>query len=213
MTQIITAKYGVALTIPFALHALDGQSLNKAAVHAAGDTVVMKDEAAEANTTNGFVDRGSGYSLQLTAAEMTCARALLMIEDLSGPKVWLSRSFLVRTFGNASAEIPYDFSQVTPGVDIASVNGSSAAAGKLRLSSLGVASGTVTNAIALTATKFSTDLVGADRFYERTKIVFVSPAGVALQRGYVTRYEATNGVLYVDGLVSAPSNTDPFILV
>jgi hypothetical protein len=66
-------KYGVQTTIPFDLYEVDGVDLRVDAVHAAGDTKIMKDEGAEANTTNGFTDEGQGYSIVLTATEMEAA--------------------------------------------------------------------------------------------------------------------------------------------
>lgn len=211
MTAFILAKYGVGLTIPFALHALDGQSLQKNAVHAAGDSIVMKDEGAEANTTNGFVDEGSGYSLALTATEMQAARLLLMIDDQSGPKLWIPRSFLVLTYGNAGAHLAVDLSNEPLNVNASRVGGDQTAANNLRQSSKAIVSGTAVTGI-LTASAFTTDLVGGDGFYFGRTIVFVGGA-LAGQAARIVRFESTSGKVYVPPMTGAPANTDPFVVV
>jgi len=100
-------KYGVQTTIDFALLAIDGIDYNVTAAHAAGDTKIMKDEGAEANTTNGFADEGQGYSIVLTAAEMTAARVVVYIVD-AATKVWLDTSLVIETYGHASAMHAFD---------------------------------------------------------------------------------------------------------
>jgi hypothetical protein len=101
-------KYGVAATLDFDLFEIDGVDFRVDAVHAVGDTVIMKDEAAEANTTNAFVDEGQTYSIILTATEMQAARVKVVIVDQTAPKVWLDTSFTIETYGNASAEHAFD---------------------------------------------------------------------------------------------------------
>jgi hypothetical protein len=211
MTQILMAKYGVALTVDFMLHALDGQSFNAAAVHAAGDTTVMKDEGAETNTTNAFVDRGTGYSLQLTATEMQAARALLKIDDQTGPKAWLPKSFLVLTWGNASAHMAADLSNEPLNANVTQLVADATAATKLRQSSKGVISGTAVTGT-LTTSAFTTDLTGADGFYFGRTIVWVGGA-LAGQAARIIRFESTGGKVFVPPMTGSPSNTDPFVVV
>lgn len=98
-------KYGEATTITFGLRDSDGVLLKSDAVYATGDIKIMKDEAVEANTTNGFVDEGQGYSLTFTAAEITAKRIQGYIEDQGSP-VWLGREFVVETYGHANAQHP-----------------------------------------------------------------------------------------------------------
>lgn len=101
-------KYGEATTINFELFEVDGVDLRINAVHAAGDTSIMKDEGVEANTTNGFVDEGNGYSLALTATEMQAARIVVYVVDQTATKVWLDRSIYIETYGHASAQHAFD---------------------------------------------------------------------------------------------------------
>jgi hypothetical protein len=102
MQGIHLRKYGVQTTIDFQLFEVDGVDFRVDAAHAAGDTKIMKDEGVEANTTNGFTDEGQGYSIVLTATEMQAARAVVYIVD-SATKVWLDTSFVIETYGHASA--------------------------------------------------------------------------------------------------------------
>jgi hypothetical protein len=105
---MILGKYNQAKTITFDLVAPDGVDLIINATFASGDIVIMKDEGAEANTTNLPTDEGTGYSLVLTATEMTAARIRLYIIDQTGTKIWLDISIGLETYGNASAEHAFD---------------------------------------------------------------------------------------------------------
>lgn len=111
-----TAHYGVAKTFDFCLFVKDdtvGAVKIENAVHASGDTYIMKDQGNEANTTNAFVDEGSCYSIALTATEMQAAQITLNIEDQS-TKTWADKCVTITTYGNASAF------HATPDVNIVS---------------------------------------------------------------------------------------------
>lgn len=106
MADIYLREYGVQTVIDFELYDYDdGKDLRVDAVHASGDTTLMKDEGAEANTTNAFADEGKGYSITLTATEMQAARIVLYVID-QGTKAWLDKVIIIHTFGNASAQYP-----------------------------------------------------------------------------------------------------------
>lgn len=111
MGQKIIREYGVAATLKFSLFEDDGVDLRVDAVHVAGDTVISKDEGAEVNTTNGFVDEGTGYSIVLTAAEMTAARIEIFIVDQTDPKAWLADVLIIETYGNAAAQHAQNFNE------------------------------------------------------------------------------------------------------
>lgn len=97
--------YGVATTLDFVLYDTDGIDFNATATHASGDTLIMKDEGAEANTANGFTDEGTGYSLALTATETNAARIVVYVVD-QGTKVWLDEALIVETYGNENSQHP-----------------------------------------------------------------------------------------------------------
>lgn len=97
-------KYGVQTTIDFTLYEVDGVDFRVDAVYASGDVKIMRDEGTEANTTNGFTDEGTGYSIVLTATEMQAARIVLYVVDQTATKVWLDKPIIIETYGNASAQ-------------------------------------------------------------------------------------------------------------
>ena len=115
-------KYGVETTVDFQLFEIDGVDLRISAVHASGDSKIMKDEGAEANTSNGFTDEGQGYSLVLTATEMEAARIVVYLVDQSSTKVWLDTAFVIETYGNASAMHAFDLDTAMQEVDVIQVD-------------------------------------------------------------------------------------------
>ena len=107
-------KYGVEATFDFHLYEPDGGGLCTGATHVTGDTKVMKDEGAEANTTNGFVDEGQGYSITLTATEMQAARAVIYVVDQTNPAVWIDEVVVIETYGHANAQHAFDLDDASP---------------------------------------------------------------------------------------------------
>ena len=103
MPQYYRRRYATATTLNFVLYEIDGVDFKVDAAHASGDTKIMKDEGAEGNTGSGFVDEGQGYSIALTAAEMTAARIVVYVVDQS-TKVWLDTALIIETEGNQSAQ-------------------------------------------------------------------------------------------------------------
>lgn len=101
-------KYGESQTVTFSLFQIDGVDFEPAAVFAAGDIKIMKDEGVEADTTNLPTDEGQGYSIILTATEMQAARIKLYIVDQTATKIWLDMSLSIETYGHASAQHAFD---------------------------------------------------------------------------------------------------------
>ena len=130
-------KYGVQTTIDFDLFEVDGVDFRVDAVHAAGDAAVMKDEGAEASTTNGFTDEGQGYSIVLTATEMQAARVVVYLVDLTATKVWLDKTIIIETYGNASAMHAVDLDDAVRAGLTALPNAAADAAGGLPVSDAG----------------------------------------------------------------------------
>ena len=122
MTAILR-KYGASATINFDLFEVDGIDFRVDAVHASGDSAIMKDEGTEANTTNSFTDEGNGYSLVLTATEMQAARIVIYLVDQTATKVWLDRTVIVETYGDASAQHAFDLDLAEQEVDVNKING------------------------------------------------------------------------------------------
>ena len=108
MQGVFLRKYGVQTKIDFDLYQTDGGALKTDAVHSAGDTKISKDEGDEANTVNGFVDEGQGYSITLAATEMQAARIKIYVVDQTNPKAWLETTIVVEAYGHANAQHPFD---------------------------------------------------------------------------------------------------------
>lgn len=123
MANIILRKYGVATTIDFELYKLDGTGLKIDATSATGDITLYRDEAnVETLDADAFVDEGAVYSLALSQAEMTAGRIIICIVDQSSPQVWLDKVLIVETYGNASAQHPFDLGTATQNVNVASID-------------------------------------------------------------------------------------------
>lgn len=116
------AKYGVQTTFYFPLVTKDAADFITGATHASGDTKLIKDGGASANTTNGFTDEGNGfYSIVLTATEMQAARLCLTIVD-QGTKAWEDQAVVIQTHGNAAASLVFDLDQATPNVNVSTIS-------------------------------------------------------------------------------------------
>jgi hypothetical protein len=125
------AKYGTQTTFYFPLVTKDAADFITGATHASGDTKLIKDGGASANTTNGFTNEGNGfYSIVLTATEMQASRLCLSIID-QGTKAWEDQAVIIQTHGNASASLVFDLDQATPAVNATQISGDSTAADNL----------------------------------------------------------------------------------
>lgn len=137
MQSVHLRKYGAAATIDFELYEVDGVDFRVDAAHASGDTAIMKDEGAEANTTNSFTDEGNAYSIVLTATEMQAARVVIYVVDQTATKIWLDKSIVIETYGNASAQHAFDLDDSVRGGMTALPNAAADAAGGLPISDAG----------------------------------------------------------------------------
>ena len=119
MTDVHLRKYAVATTVDFALYKLDGTGLKIDAASATGDVTLYRDEASvETLDADAFTDEGAIYSLALSQAEMTAARIIVVIIDQSSPQVWLDKTLIVETYGNASAQHIFDLGLATQSVNL-----------------------------------------------------------------------------------------------
>lgn len=109
MANIYLRKYGVEATVNFELYELDGTDLVATAASASGDINLIRDEDAEEELdADAFVDEGIVYSLVVSATEMGAKRITIYIIDQSTPKIWLDKVLIIETYGNASAQHPFD---------------------------------------------------------------------------------------------------------
>jgi len=111
-------KYNTGTTIYFPLIGAGTADFITSATHAAGDTQIIKDGGAAANTTNAFAHEGNGiYSLALTSTEMQAAKIQVTVID-QGTKAYSDQAIILATYGNASAELVFDLSVATQKVDV-----------------------------------------------------------------------------------------------
>lgn len=123
MGDIYLRKYGVQTTVDFSLYKTDGTALKTDAASASGDINIQRDEAAsEQLDADAFVDEGQSYSLVLSAAEMAASRIIVHVVDQTSPQTWLDKTFIVETYGNASAQHAFDLDTATQDVNVASID-------------------------------------------------------------------------------------------
>lgn len=128
MSGIYLRKYGEAGTVDFSLYEVDGVNFRVDAVHAAGDTTIMKNEGTPTNTANGFVDEGKAYSITFTATEMEAARIMVDIVDQTGIKIWLDQTIIIETYGHENAQHAFDFDTAEVDSNIIKIGGVAARA-------------------------------------------------------------------------------------
>lgn len=209
MSKVHLRKYGEAATFNFDLFEIDGVDFKIDAVHASGDTKIMKDEGVEANTTNGFTDEGQGYSIIITATEMEHARGRVYIVDQS-TKAWLDTGIIIETYGHASAQHPY----MNEGIWDRSLTGAThnipTSAGR-RLRSVGDVVSFSVNDATPTALTFITDLVSSvDGFYNDTVVRGTSGVNEGATR-IVESYDGTTKEMTFDEAWPViPSDGDDF---
>lgn len=110
-TLLVTGT--TAIRIPIIKRAVVDFAVGADWTPAAGDVKIFVDGAAVANVTNLPTAIASGNTAQwefvLTAAELSCKQALVMIAD-AATKAVEDQSFIVETYGNASAMYQADLS-------------------------------------------------------------------------------------------------------
>lgn len=127
--SVYLRKYGVETKVDFALYKLDGTGLKTDAASASGDVTLYRDEAAvETLDADAFTDEGTVYSLTLSATEMQAARIIVAIVDQSSPQVWLDKTLIVETYGNASAMHAFDLATAVQSVNVTQIGGAAQSA-------------------------------------------------------------------------------------
>jgi len=219
-------KYGVETKIPFDLFEADGVDFKTDAVHASGDTKIMKDEGDEINTTNGFADEGQTYSIIISATEMEAARIKIPIVD-QGTKVWLDDSIVIETYGHASAMHAMDLDAAQVDLTSASIdaiwdevltgathNDATSAGRRLReasdvsiIRSVELAQGGTTTTITLNGNASS-----INDFYNGCVIIIIDGTGIGQAR-IVTAYVGSTRIadICIDW-VTAPDNSSKYVL-
>lgn len=190
----LLAKYNTATTITFPMIKAGVRDFAVSAdwTPATGDTKVMKDGGAIANTTNNpvIIASSANWSLALTAAELSAAVTDIQIVD-SATKAVEDQFLKVYTFGNASAKIAADLSD---NIRL----GLSALPADSKLSTLTsrMTTGTVSNAsFTTTATQFEcADITEATASHYVGCAVYATSGNLVGQcLGVCTAYTLTSG--------------------
>jgi hypothetical protein len=216
-------KYGESTTINFSLQNPDGAEFKIDAVHVSGDTKIMKNEGSENNTTNGFVDKGTGYSLILSSTEMEAARIILYFID-QGTKAWRDKSIVIETYGNTSAQHELDLDtviedQVWDVILTASTHNISTSSGR-RLRDIAsdiVLTGTSPNTAGTANTLIRIELDGdassMDGAYDPAIIVITGGTGIGQAR-QIFEYDGTNKYAYINrAWKNIPDDTSTYTIV
>ena len=119
--QVEQGKYGETKDVYFEQYEVDGIDLRTDWVPAAADCQISTDGGAFANSDNIAVVAPTGtglYKVVLSASEMTGKVAIIKLVD-AATKVFLDRVIKVETYGNASAQHPFDMgtASVAQGAD------------------------------------------------------------------------------------------------
>lgn len=170
------SKYGVArhIYIPIIKRAVIDFAVSADWTPTAGDVKISKDGGAFANVTNlptaiASANTGAEWDFSLTATEMQAAQVVVIISD-AATKAVEDQSFIIETYGNASAQHAMDFGTAT----IVASSVAALAANVITAASIAadaitaakVADGTIDAATfaagAITATVIATDAIDAD---------------------------------------------------
>lgn len=98
--QVFLKKYGTVATLDFSLLDTTGTNILTSAAFASGCSIISLDEGTSATTCNLPVVRSNGFSLTLSASEMTCKRAYIKLVDSQ----WLATSFTIETYSSSASE-------------------------------------------------------------------------------------------------------------
>lgn len=133
------SKYGVArvIEIPIIKRGVVDFAVGADWTAAAGDVKIIKDGGAATNVTNlpAAIASGNGavWSFSLTATEMQAARVVVTVVDAS-TKAVEDQSFIIETYGHASAQHEIDLDQPQLDANVTKVAGTVQTSGDLKAS-------------------------------------------------------------------------------
>ncbi len=158
-TSTIMVKSGVEYIISFPLFEVDGVDFKIDATDGGIDCSIRRDQGGTNTATNDFVDRGSTYSLTITAAEMDNIKQLTLdIIDQDTSKVFLDTMCVMDTYGSATAQHAFDLNTATQDVNVASIDSGAITAASIAADAITSAK-IADNAIA--AEHIAADAIGA----------------------------------------------------
>lgn len=176
----------------------------------AADVKLVTDGGGPTNATNTPTHVGGGlYHLVLEAAEMEYSYVQVILHD--DDEQFEDQCILIKTYGDTSAAVRWDFDTVVPEVNVIQIQNSEDAAYYLSLGAMGLIYGSATGVP--TTVNMATDLTETeDDQYKDRSVVWIS--GVLKgQAKVITAYDGTAKVVTFEETTSAPSAADEFIIV
>lgn len=128
----LLAKYNTALDLYFPLikRGVMDYAVSADYTHASGDVKISKDGGAAATATNApsaiTMGNGAMWKLTLTATEMQAAQIVVTVVD-AATKAIEDQMIIIQTYGNASAQHPFDLATATQSVSVTQWNGTNVA--------------------------------------------------------------------------------------
>lgn len=114
-------KYGQQFTFYFNVFSSSDPNRFYATAPASADVHIIKNGGAAANPTNSITDLGKTFSLVLTATEMTAAVIIVEVNDLTPAAAYMDESWLIPTYGDASALSAFNLDDAEPNVNVLTV--------------------------------------------------------------------------------------------
>lgn len=101
--QIFLRKYATSATIDVDLLDPTGTSFLTSAAISPNACIISQDGGTSAFSTNPVVVRSNGFSIDFTAAELTCKRLKYKIVDTATTKTWLDLGQVCETYGTSAS--------------------------------------------------------------------------------------------------------------
>lgn len=186
-------KYAVAdhIRVPLRKAGSNNHAVGADWTPVAGDVKISIDGGAAANVANLPTAIAMGNSalwdFNLTSGELTGKRIQVTVAD-SVTKAVEDDGFTIDTYGNASAQIIFDFSQATPAVNLTQVKGSTAHATTFDNWLAQDVSGTATSGT--TTTLVDAARTEADTDYWKGSILLMTSGSLAGQARKITAFNA-----------------------
>jgi hypothetical protein len=194
-------KYGTGsgadIYIPIIKRAVVDFAVSADWTPAAGDVKISKDGGAAANIgtlpTALTMGNGAVWKFVFTDAELQAKYIIVTVVD-SATKAVEDQSFVIETYGNASALHPFDLSVATQSVNVTQISGDSAAADNLEKEYDGTGYGQVlqsaTIATLASQTSFTLTAGSADNDAYNGCVIVIEDASTAAQKavGVVSDY-------------------------
>lgn len=217
--MFLLAKYGTqtAFRFPVIKRGVVDLAVSADWTPATGDTKVTKDGGNVANTTNNpSAVGGTGsalWTLTLTATELQAAEVVVQIID-SATKAIEDQVLTIYTYGNASAKIPADLSDLVRLGLTALPNAAAGAAGGLPTLALAYPTGTVQSDAGNSASQFKSDRSEAADDYWNEAFVQITSGALAGQVRRISGYVGATKIVSVSpGFSGTPANGVTFTIL